>query len=55
MDFVVVPNTNFVEKYGRTILDLYVGYNDKTLNRYSRLFYAFAVVDQAVFDELEDA
>ena len=45
VDFVVVPNTNYEDKYGKRVLDLYVGYNDTVLGRYARTFYAFTVVD----------
>lgn len=33
---------------------MYVGYSDTTLGRYIRLFYAFTVIDEAGFSELEN-
>ncbi len=54
VDFVVVPNVNFEDRFGRRILDLYVGYNDIQLNRYIRMFYAFTVIDEGAFTELEN-
>jgi ATP-dependent DNA ligase len=52
VDFMVVPNINLEEKYGRRVLDLYVGFNDTTLCRYNKQFYAFTVINEAGFNEL---
>jgi len=53
VDFAVVPNTNLHHRFGNRILDLYVGYQDRILGRYTRLFYTFTVVDEQGFAELE--
>ena len=42
---MVVPNVNMEEKYGKKVLDLYVGVNDGNLGRYSRQFFAFTVIN----------
>ena len=52
VDFVIVPNLNLEDRFGKRILDLYVGFNDTQLNRYIRMFYAFTVIDEGTFSDL---
>ena len=50
---MVMPNLNLEDKYGRRVLDLYTGVKDAELGRYTRQFYAFMVVSQAKFNEID--
>ena len=51
VDFLIVPNTNLEEKFGGTVLDLYLGEKDDE-NIYRKLFYSFAVVENVDFKYL---
>lgn len=53
VDFMVVPNLNLEEAVGQRVLDLYLAVQDQQLERYTRQFYAFAVVSEADFSKLQ--
>lgn len=52
VDFMIVPNLTLEEIVGRRVLDLYLAMQDPKLERYTRQFYAFAVVSEADFSKL---
>jgi ATP-dependent DNA ligase len=52
VDFMIVPNLTLEETAGRRVLDLYLAVQDPQLERYTRQFYAFAVVSEADFAKL---
>jgi ATP-dependent DNA ligase len=52
VDFMIVPNQNLEEAVGRRVLDLYLATHNPELDRYTRQFYAFAVVPEADYVKL---
>jgi ATP-dependent DNA ligase len=54
VDFMIVPNLNLEEVFGRRILDLYLAVHDPRLEVYTRQFYAFAVVAEADFTKFHE-
>jgi ATP-dependent DNA ligase len=54
IDFMIVPNANLEDRYGKRVLDLYVAIQDADLNRYTRQFYAFTVVNELDFDHINE-
>lgn len=52
VDFMIVPNLNLEEKFGKRVLDLYLAINDTELDRYTRQFYAFTIVPESDFEKI---
>lgn len=51
---MIVPNHNLEEKFGKKVLDLYVACQDAQLDRYTRQFYAFTVINERDFDDINE-
>lgn len=54
VDFMVVPNANLQDKYGKKVLDLYVAVHDPELGRYTRQFYGFTVIKEIDYDSIAE-
>ncbi len=52
VDFMIVPNQNLEETVGRRVLDLYLAIHNTELERYTRQFYAFAVVSEGDYSRI---
>ena len=45
LDFYIVPNTKFIDKFGKRVVDLYLAHFDHgNTGNYIRMFYIFAII-----------
>ena len=54
VDFMVIPNINYEDDYGRKVLDLYVGVNNQQLGIYTKQFFSFMIVDEEAYSRIQE-
>jgi hypothetical protein len=52
VDFMIIPNRNLEDQFGRRVIDLYAAVNDADLGRYTKQFYAFMVVSEEKYYDI---